>query len=947
MMTANQNCRRLFTKFIFSSLLTVLFTFSVHAQTSSGAIEGTVADNTGALIPAASVRLRHKTTGVMRTVQSDEQGFFRAASLPIGKYEVSVEQSGFAPYVYAEVPLSIGQTVRLTVTLTAGGVEEKVTITDTPPPLDATQTTVTTNIIHEQIEELPVRSRNYLDFVLLAPGVSDSAQRQNNSAQTPLADSGFTFGGLRARSNNLSIDGLDNNDAFTGSNRTELSLEIVREFQVVNNGLSAEAGGASGGSINVVTKTGTNIVKGDLFGYFQNDAFNARNPFATGNRYPDLRRWRGGGSFGGPIVKDRTFFYTAIEQESRRAESESDISPIVANQINTLLSSGRFSRLTTRHINTNLFPVAGAETEYAVKLNHNFTQQHSLMLRYAFTNSRNAGGAFHTSPLTDASARGSSFARDHAVAGSLVSLFGSKAVGDFRFQTATRRVVLRTNDQTGAGIDINGVINFGGSYEGNSRRTEKTYQTSYTLAITQAAHFLKTGATFNRSGLSVNAPDGYGAGYTFSSLDDFLAGRAASFRQAFGSPNTDFAVNRFGAFVQDKWTVNQHLTIDAGIRYDVERLPKGFKRDTANFSPRLGLAFSPSDKWVMRAGYGLFYDRYVLAALNRAIQKDGRGAFELVTTDAPAANLFSSLQGGAASAPLQNSAFSIFRADPRLEASDSHQGNASVEYLLGKDATISANYLFVRGEKLSRTRNINVSPVALQNRQNTAFNDIWQIEHAAGSTYHGLSLSLNRRFAKEFLALVSYTFSKTIDDASDFDEQPQNPFRLRDERALSRNHQGQRLVISSLFDLPIGEEEKGKAGRQAAGAAEMFERIFSHIQLAPIVTVTSGRPVNPLIGIDANRTHALPLSSRPVGFSRNALMTPTFFTVDLRTVKYFPIGERRRLNLSVEFFNLFNRVNVSQLNQFFGIEPNARASFGKPINAFNPRQLQFAFTLEY
>ena len=161
MMTANQNCRRLFTKFIFSSLLTVLFTFSVHAQTSSGAIEGTVADNTGALIPAASVRLRHKTTGVMRTVQSDEQGFFRAASLPIGKYEVSVEQSGFAPYVYAEVPLSIGQTVRLTVTLTAGGVEEKVTITDTPPPLDATQTTVTTNIIHEQIEELPVRSRNY------------------------------------------------------------------------------------------------------------------------------------------------------------------------------------------------------------------------------------------------------------------------------------------------------------------------------------------------------------------------------------------------------------------------------------------------------------------------------------------------------------------------------------------------------------------------------------------------------------------------------------------------------------------------------------------------------------------------------------------------------------------------------------------------------------------
>lgn len=144
--------------------------------------------------------------------------------------------------------------------------------------------------------------------------------------------------------------------------------------------------------------------------------------------------------------------------------------------------------------------------------------------------------------------------------------------------------------------------------------------------------------------------------------------------------------------------------------------------------------------------------------------------------------------------------------------------------------------------------------------------------------------------------------------------------------------------------MPIGEE--GKANNKG-GRFELLEKVFSHIQLAPIVTLASGRPVNPLIGIDANRTHALPLSSRPLGYTRNSLLTPNFFTVDLRAIKYFPISERRRLNLSVEFFNLFNRANFSQLNPYFGSGLNAQPGFAKPIAAFNPRQLQFAFTLEY
>ncbi|HWN99631.1 MAG TPA: carboxypeptidase-like regulatory domain-containing protein, partial [Blastocatellia bacterium] len=175
-------------------------------------MEGTVTDSAGAVIPGAQIKLRDAATNQTRAVQTDERGFFRANELPVGPYEVRVEQSGFAPYLHAGIMLAIGQTARLDIVLVPAGSATQITVTDQPPAIDRSQTSVTTTIDTERIEELPVRSRNYLNFVLLAPGVAASNRQQTGTAQTQLADSGFTFGGLRARSNNLSIDGLDNND---------------------------------------------------------------------------------------------------------------------------------------------------------------------------------------------------------------------------------------------------------------------------------------------------------------------------------------------------------------------------------------------------------------------------------------------------------------------------------------------------------------------------------------------------------------------------------------------------------------------------------------------------------------------------------------------------------------------------------------------------------------
>jgi len=921
------------------------------AQTlkTGGTLEGTISDATGGRITGAKVTLRQIETNQTRMVNSDAQGFFRATDLVVGTYEVRIEDSGFAPYLHTGVDIGVGATAHLDVVLQAAGVTTQVTVSAQPPPLDPSQTSVTSTVGREKIEDLPVRSRNALDFVLLMPGVTASSQRSGTGSHSALADSGFTFGGLRPRSNNISVDGLDNNDEYTGSSRTELSPEDVYEYQVVNNGLSAEYGGSSGGSINVVTRTGANVLHGDAYIFVQNASLDARDPIETAPGKPDFNRYRIGSSIGGPIVKNRTFFHAAVEQEHNRGQNGSDIDPSVASALNSFLATGSFPRLKTRQITTGVFPIARAETEASGKLNHQISSQNSLMLRYAFTNTRKAGDGFNTTGLEDASARGSSFTADHALVGSLVTVFGSQAVGDLRFQAATRRALLRTNDQTGPGIDINGLVDFGRPFAGNSHRRENHYQASYTYVQTQGHHLWKAGGTVNRVSSRATVLDGFGGFYRFGSLADFFAGRPDSFRQAFGDPTTNYAVTSYGAFVQDHLSLLPHVTVDLGVRYDFERLPTVFNQDTNNFSPRIGLAFNPALRWVLRAGYGIFYDRQILANVNRAVSENGAHGFEQVANGNIAANLFLGASGGSLISPAVGIAPSIFRPDPRLATPYSEQTSLGAEHLVARDLTASVNYLFVRGVKLSRTRNANLLPpivLTLQNagslgipnptaqqiggqvfslgRRDPGFNDIFALENSASSAYNGLTLSLTRRTSKNIEFIASYTLSKTFDDASDFDEQPQNPFDLRAERAVSNQHQQQRFAFNALWDLPIPGE----------------------IRLAPIITIGTGRPTNPLVGLDSNRSDAFPLSSRPLGLGRNSLLTQRTANVDLGVIKTVRFGERH-LDVIAQFFNLFNHVSASAINPFFGTSSVPLAGFGQPIQGVSPRQIQLAVNLEY
>ena len=942
---------------------------------TTGTLTGIVRDAAGAAIPGAAVTMRNLTTNQARTVKSEADGSYRAAALPVGEYEVKAEATGFGSYLNPRVTIALGRSAALEISLTPGEVNAQVTVMDSPPALDATQTAFTTSIDPERIEELPVNSRNYLEFTLLAPGVAPSNPQNsggsNAASGSPLADSGFTFGGLRPRSNSISIDGLDNTDETTGAARVALSPEIVREFQIVNNGMSAEFGGAAGGAINVVTRVGQNQFHGDAFTFFQNEWFNAREPYSDPPPASRLRfrRVQPGFALVGPLKHDKLFFYVAAEQEHLSAEDESEIDRPTLTRINSLLASGYALRLAVRSLTAGRFQIGTDETETAAKLTYVASERHTVNFRFAFSNLRERGDGFNTDLLSDRSGRGSAYTKDYQFTGSAVSVLSPRLINDVRFQLSTRRAVTHAGDTPGPGIEIVGIARFGRPFDADSTRSEKRVQFVDNVSLAWSHSEWKGGVTVNHVSLNSELRDGFGALYIFRTLNDFAAGRPATWRQTFGSPATQFGVTSFGGFLQNQWRVTPQLTLNIGGRYDVEALPSPFRIDWNNFSPRFGSAWSPSKEWVVRAGFGLSYDRLPLAFLNRAIQKNGVRAFEEIATDIDAVTVFGATGGGRALAPFAAIAPSIFRADPQFVTPYSAQANVGAEHLLSENITIRADYLFTRGIHLPRTRNINLlSPVTLTTANTAAlgfvnptpqqlgrpafgagrvdprFDAIYQLEDSASSTYNGLTLALNKRLSNDFELLASYTFSKTTDDASDFDEQPQNPFDLRSERAISRQDVRQRFVLSSVFDLPFGEEEEKGAGSESD---TLISSLLGHIEIAPIVTLSSGRPVNALTGADEEHNRAFPLSSRPLGFGRNALRTSRFINLDLRALKYFPMGERRRLDLVVEAFNLFNHPNLLSLNPFFGSGLTPLSTFGVATSFAAPRQVRFSIDFEF
>ena len=929
----------------------------------SGTVAGVVTGPDGSAVPTATVSLS-STDGQVRTGPSLPDGSFTLNDLPSGSYIAHVTAPGFAAYTDASVSVAIGRTTHLLVTLALAGTQETVNVNGSQTVLDTTQTSPVVNIDRDRVEESPIPSRNYLTFVLLAPQVASANPALARQTGLP-ASGGFSFGGMRPGSNAVYLDGVDDDDEYSGGSRTELSPEAISDFQIVNHGFAAESGGGAGGSIDVQTRVGTNRRHGDAFIFVQNGALNGTPPLELPPRKPDESRLRVGLSMGAALQPDKTFYYVAAEQELARGEDASDIVPGTAALIdNALRATGPLAAL---RLETGFIPTTEQETEISGRLDHTLTPRQTLMLRYAFTNSRNVNDAFNTDDLSDATARGSSFTADNSLNGTLSSTFGPRTFNALNLEVAQRRVAERTASQSGPGILVPGVALFGTPYFGNDRHYETHLELGDDLSWQHGHHLSQVGAMVDRVALRAQVPDGAQGLVVFPTLAALQTGNADFFTQSFGNFDTNFAEIRAAAYAQDHWTAARTLTIDYGLRYEQNRLPGGLPQNPFLFSPRFGLAWTPQKSLVLRGGFGIFYDRYLLSTVNHLLEKDGVHGFSQVVEDQAAAAIYRS--GVASSQPQSHISPSIWRAAPDLANPYSEVASGSAEQALPLQTTLKAEYQYVHGVALGRTSNVNLPPPVLLTAQNAAglgvssptaqqlgqpvfsgsrsdpaYDAINQFSTSANSTYNGATLTLNRQFTDNVQLLAGYTYSRTIDDASYDAEQPQNPFDLRAERALSLEDQRQRVTLSGLWLIgpDLGDPQDAAANAHPGPLL----RAFTGFEFVPIFSYTSGFRANPLVGVDSNREHIFPFAARPDGLGRNALRTSPNIDLDLRILRMVPIASGH-LDVVAESFNLLNHQNISLLNSAFGSGSRAASGFGQPIEASTARRIQFSLDYEF
>ncbi|HJQ24007.1 MAG TPA: carboxypeptidase regulatory-like domain-containing protein [Blastocatellia bacterium] len=906
---------------------------SVAAATLSGQVE----DTSGAAISGATVtvtNVEQKQTAVM---MSDDKGRYRFAYLPVGTYQLKVDAGGFTP-LERQITLTVGQALDIPLKLAVAGTSESVSIAADVPVVETVRTQVAETLLPKEIDSLPLNGRNYLDLAALTPAVTraNPVANQRFAETSAVPGTQISIAGQRNINNGFVLDGLSTNDDAADLPGTFYSQEVIREFQVITAGGIAEFGRASSGVINVVSQSGTNHWRGRLYGFLRNRRTDARNPLAM-TKDP-LTQAQYGATLGGPIKHDHTFLFANFEQTRLHNAVVLTISPANVTAINRVLDQLNY---TGPRISTGLAPAGYTTTNVFVRADHRINDANQLIARYSFydMNSLNARGVGGLNAIS----RGTALAdTDHTIALSEIATLSSKTTNEARFQFARSRLGAPPNDLQGPAITISGVANLGTSTSSPTERDLDLYEFVDNLNTVRAAHALKFGADFLYNRVNITFPGALQGVYTFSSLANLQARRYVTYQQAFGQPSLFQANPNVGFFAQDEWRIRPNLTVNAGLRYDVEFLPDPIQADTNNLVPRLGIAWSPGDrKTVIRASYGIYYERLPLRATSNALQRDGT-KYKVAS--------FAFGQAGAPVFPNVAAAFpvgflpSITTIAANIENAYTQQASLQIERELTSNTSVSIGYLHARGLHLILSRNINVPTLSAADaarlgvpnlgRPNPNFANISRYESSGDSYYNGLLVSLNRRFKRWVGARLSYTYSKAIDDAGNaFFFTPQDNFNLRDDRGLSDNDQRHILAVSATLMVPESQSDS------------VWRRVVSGIQLNPIFRYGSALPFNIVTGGDRNNDTNV--NDRPLGVARNSGKGFDYAALDLRLSKTFRFAERVRVEALVESFNTLNRANFQLPNATFGAGATPLASFGKPTAAADPRQIQFGLRVDF
>src|SRR5262247_3821057 len=527
-----------------------------QARSSSADLTGTVSDPSRLPLRGVSVTTTNLATGLARGALTDASGVFRIPLLPPGVYEVKIELNGFSTQIKKYVTLTVGQILTLNFEMAIGDSKEAVVIDTDEPLIETERTHQSSTITQRPINELPINGRNFLDFARLTPGVVDESPAITSAQVGSLTTSGLSFAGQNGRANSVQIDGVDNNDTSSNGVRPTISQEAVSEFQINRSGYNAEFGRAIGGVINIVSKSGANQFHGNFYNYFRNERLDARNAFAASHQQdPPFKRNQPGFTFGGPIRKDRVFFFTAYEGLIRRESAfttilsdPSILQPTAGQQdlIATLIGSGspalvaqgqQLQALLTTAPNspisanrntynllassTGAFPLIQTSSTGSFRLDHSLNEQDFLFLRASLTNDSQhsilVGGLKAPSAGFDIGSRDNTFVFGET------HVFRGGSSNEFRFQSIRNIYNVDTVDPFGPRILVGGVGVFGRDFSSPSDRTQRSVQFLDNFSLSRGRNDVKFGADYSRYNFDTNSPVFLGGIIDFSQLPIPLA----------------------------------------------------------------------------------------------------------------------------------------------------------------------------------------------------------------------------------------------------------------------------------------------------------------------------------------------------------------------------------------------------------------------------------------
>ncbi|HYH00023.1 MAG TPA: TonB-dependent receptor [Terriglobales bacterium] len=719
-------------KVLFALGMFLVWSAAALAQSAATAeLHVSVKDPKGAVVRDATVVIRNEARNFERVVTRNIDGEYIFPLLPPGRYVVTVEAPGFAKVQTGGVAVTVGQRALLPVALQVASVTEVVDVSSEPSLVETQITASTSTIDQVRIDNLPINGRNYINFALTNSQITRDTAPSIGAAPT----SGLNFAGQRARSNLVNVDGLDAVDNSTNGIRSTVSQEAVQEFQIMTNSYAPEYGRASGGVVNIITRSGTNAWHGTLFGYLRNRKFQAVNAFSTVED-PAYTRVQAGATVGGPIVKDRTFYFFSYETTRRQetgfstiGQNNFDLVPFPTPLGNALLTQDQVNFIQQNATNPAVAPLiptylrlAGAASSVALTGNlpgvgrafvplaagqapvplpqsyvpllsivgnypvKEVTNVYSLRLDQRITNAQQLNLRVGVSPSyatgiqvnaqgpqnfgqNSWSATSTQDFHDFGVYAQHTWTLGANKVNEFRFQGSRRGLLYNFSDAPGGSnvrVQIAGYAFVGREPFSFVRRTEKRFQFADNLSITKGRHNIKFGVDVNYLPLEADFTVNFGGLYNFSSINlpapftgfpalspvqAYGVGIPNNFVQGIGNPHDEFSQKAIGAFWQDSWRVTPRLTLNYGVRYDVELTPtfrpvnaisdaaeralgivQGIPRDYNNFAPRVGLAYDPwgDGKTVIRAAYGLFYDHPLLGLAFDSDVADGSQAPQLI-----------------------------------------------------------------------------------------------------------------------------------------------------------------------------------------------------------------------------------------------------------------------------------------------------------------------------